>query len=248
MAAVEGAQPLTRFTEVIDALLAGKEPPAEPAPERAPLPLWATPRGLAPDPARPGYDVAGDAYKGSPQAKVFVVEFTDFQCPACRKHATEVQPALDAEWVKSGRVLWVSKHLPLRMHAQAVLAAVAAECAGEQGRYWEMHDRLFAHQDDWSGASAETSLPGLARQLGLDPQRFQQCFDGRKALERVLADLYDAQAIVDRVPTFVVLTGGPTGTATGPLPAEGFGKLLQQAQSEAQAAAAAAKAPPDPKH
>jgi protein-disulfide isomerase len=235
LARIEGAQPLERFAQVIDALLAGEEPPAEPKPEPALLPRWARPEGLAPDPARPGYTLAGDAYKGNPDASVVVIEFTDFQCPACRKHQLEVQPGLDERWVRPGRALWVSKHLPLRVHPQSALAAVAAECAGEQGRFWEMHDRLFARQDDWPQGPVEQKLKELAEELRLNRTAFARCLDGRRALERVLADLWDAQGVVERVPTFVVLNRGTTGSLAGPLTPEAFDALLANAENEARA-------------
>jgi len=233
---MSGAQPVSRFESVIDALLAGKEPEREAAADEskpAELPFWAKRSGLAPDPHRPGYTLAGDAYKGDPKAPLAVVEFTDFQCEACRKHALEVQPAIDAALVDTGQVLWVSKNLPLRMHPQAALAAVAAECAGEQGRYWDMSRRLFETTDRWSNERAETELPAIAAGLKLDPAAFGRCFDGRKALERVLADLYDAKGIVERTPSFVLLADDQTGSITGPLPAEQFVHLLRDRAAHA---------------
>jgi protein-disulfide isomerase len=191
------------------------------------LPAWAKRSGLAPDSSRPGYTVAGDAYKGDPKAPLAVIEFSDFQCAACRKHSLEVQPAIDAALVNTGKVLWVSKHLPLRMHPQAALAAVAAECAGDQGRYWDMSRKLFETTERWANDRAELELPALAAEVGLDRAAFARCFDGRKALERVLADLYDAKGVVERTPSFVILSDDKTGSITGPLPADQFIRLLQ---------------------
>jgi protein-disulfide isomerase len=227
---LSGAQPQARFEAIIEALLAGKEPPPDAtadASQPAELPAWAKRSGLAPDPGRHGYTVAGDTYKGDPKAPLAVVEFSDFQCDACRKHALEVQPAIEAALVGTGKVLWVSKHHPLRMHPQAVLAAVAAECAGDQGRYWEMRRKLFETSDRWTNDRAEQELPALATELGLDRSAFARCFDGRKALERVLVDLYDAKGIVERTPSFVILSDDKTGSITGPLPADQFIRLLQ---------------------
>jgi protein-disulfide isomerase len=139
---MSGAHPLERFARYADALVAGVEPPEEPKPEPPELPLWAKPEGLAPDPERPGFTMAGDAYKGNPDALLVVVEFNDFQCPACQTHAAEAQPAIDQELVDTGKLLWVDKHLPLRVHEHALVAAVAAECAGDQQQYWQMHKLL----------------------------------------------------------------------------------------------------------
>lgn len=236
---LSGAQPASRFEAIIGALLSGKDPPPEAVPESAQpgeLPAWAKRSGLAPDPGRPGYTVAGDAYRGDPKAPVVVVEFSDFQCAACRKHALEVQPAIDAALVDTGQVRWVSKHLPLRIHPQAVLAAVAAECAGEQGRFWEMRRKLFESTERWANERAESELPAIAATLDLDRSAFARCFDGRKALERVLADLYDAKGVVERTPTFVILNDDKSGSISGPLPADPFIGLLRNRVAGATAA------------
>jgi protein-disulfide isomerase len=209
-----GAQPVQEFAKWFDALASGAPPPVEPTPEPPQLPFWASTEGLAPDPARPGYTIAGDPYKGETGARTVVVEFSDFQCPACGQHALEVQPALDEALVDSGEAMWVMKHLPLRMHALAPIAATAAECAAEQGQFWEMHHLLFETQGDWAVAEADAPVDDaafteLALELGLEQAAFESCFLGRSALERVLSDLYDAQdAGIRSTPTFVVVQDG----------------------------------------
>ncbi len=208
---VVGAQPIDRFARLADPLIAGEKPPEEPKPEPPEppeLPQWAKPEGLAPDPGRPGYTLAGDAYKGDPGAKLVVVEFSDFQCPSCRRHALESQPLIDTELVETGKVLWVYKNFPLRIYPYAALAAVAAECAGEQGQFWEMHHMLFDQTDRWATEDAENVLVTMAESLPLDRSRFEACFNGREGLERVLDDLYDAQGVVQSTPTFIILEGG----------------------------------------
>jgi protein-disulfide isomerase len=221
-----GAYPIARFNEIFAAILAGKDVPSEAPPEPAALPLWARPEGQAPDPARPGYTLTGDAFKGNPNARVTVVEFGDFQCPACAKHVLDVQPKIDAALVATGKVRWISKHLPLKSHPQAALAAAAAVCGGEQKKYWEMHDALYKRQGDWATGAAPTVLPKIARDIGLDGSAFDRCFNGRTALEHVLADLYDAQGIVERAPSFVILPGDGTGSISGGMAADGFIKFL----------------------
>ncbi len=224
---IMGAYPLERFNEILGAVLAGKDPPTEAAPKPAELPLWATPQGQAPDPSHPGYTLTGDAFKGASDAPVTVVEFSDFQCPACAKHALEVQPRIDAALVATGKVRWISKHLPLKMHPQAVLAAAAAECGGEQRKYWEIHHALYERQAEWATEAAATVLPRIARDTSLDGDAFDRCFAGRVALERVIADLYDAQGVVERTPSFVILPGDGTGSVSGGMPADSFIKFLE---------------------
>ena len=222
-----GAYPIERFREVIDAVLAGEEAPAEPTPEPPTLPYWAD-EGLAPDPERPGFTLAGDPYKGSEDAALTIVEFSDFQCPACATHALEVQPAVDTELIDTGQVRWVFKNLPLRAHAQAFAAATAAECAGDQGMFWPMHDLLFDRQDEWSTDDVDTQLAILAAELDLDVEPFTACTASRKALERVLPDLYDAEGIVSNTPTFVFLDGNSGAIYQGARDADTFVGLVER--------------------
>ena len=235
-----GAQPVEVFTRWIEALLAGKEPPQAEQPQQAQkpeLPFWAKPEGLAPDPKRPGFTVAGDAYKGNPEAKLVLVEFGDYQCPACQRHALTTAPVLEKRFVGTGEVLWVAKHFPLRIHPHAPAAATAAECAGDQGKFWAMHQRLFEQMDQWStGDDPDPALVQLAADLELDRAKFTACLTSRKALERVLRDLYDGQAIgVRNTPAFLLLHGG-TGTAlVGGRSAEQFAAILQQELERAKA-------------
>lgn len=224
-----GAYPLETFNQWIDAMVAGEAPPQEQQAEAEPpqLPFWADAEGLAPDPDRPGYTLAGDQYKGDPGAAVVVIEFSDFQCPACQQHTLEVQPTLDAEFVENGQILWVFKHLPLQMHPQALVASTAAECAAEQGQFWEMHDLLFETVEQWAVEEAETELLGLAGELGLDMATFAACLDSRAPVERVVADIYDSLGAVSSTPTFVVLKDGQGSLLRGSRPAADFVTLLQ---------------------
>jgi protein-disulfide isomerase len=228
-----GAQPVEIFTRWIDALLAGKEPPqAEQAqpPEKPELPFWAKPEGLKPDPKRAGFTVAGDPYKGNPDATLVVVEFGDFQCPACQRHALTTQPALDKKFVETGEVLWVVKHFPLRIHAHAPVAAAAAECAGDQGKFWAMHHVLFERVEQWSaGDDPDSALVRLAADVGLDRAQFTACLTSRQALERVLRDLYDGHGIgVRNLPAFILFHGGTGHLLTGARSPEQFAATLQQ--------------------
>lgn len=220
-----GAYPYVRFAEVIDALLAGEAPPAEPTPEPPQLPYWAG-EGLAPDPDRPGFTLAGDPYKGSEDAPLTVVEFSDFQCPACARHALDVQLVIDAELVDAGQVRWVFKNFPLREHAQTFAAAAAAECAGDQGEFWPMHDLLFARQDEWAVKEVDAALAELATALELDVESFSDCTASRQALERVLPDLFDAQGLIDSTPTFILLDGESGAVYRGVRDADEFVQLL----------------------
>jgi protein-disulfide isomerase len=115
---------------------------------------------------------------------IAMVEFTDFQCPYCAKHSQETLPSLKKKLIDSGKVRYIVVSLPLDMHPQAVPAAEAAECAAEQGKYWEMHDLLFAKQKELATADYEA----YARGLGLDSKRFASCLAADTALAKVKAD------------------------------------------------------------
>lgn len=231
-----GANPLTTFTSWIDAMVVGDAPPvpAQETRERT-LPYWATAEGLAPDPLRPGFTMAGDAYRGNPEATVAVAQFSDFQCPACATFAQETQPQLEQAYVDTDKVLWIFKHLPLRTHPQAALAAAAAECAGDQGQFWEMHDRLYETMDTWAVPGADAALVQIADEAGLDADAFQSCLNSRPALERVLSDLYDSTDVGTDTPAFVIIYNGAGEVLRGAQPFTEFARTLDQALTEASA-------------
>ena len=225
-----GAQPVNVFITWIDALLAGKEPPEAKQPEKPELPLWAKPEGLAPDLKRPGFTVAGDPYKGKPGARLVVVEFADFECPSCRRHALETQPSLDKRFVETGDVMWVAKHFPLRIHPRAPVAAAAAVCAADQGKFWEMHHGLFERVEQWStGSDPDAALLQIAAEIKLDGAQFGTCLASRRPLEHVLRGLYDGQSVgVRNSPTFILLQGDTATAVVGTRSAEQFESVLKQ--------------------
>jgi len=225
-----GAYPVAEFATRLDALLAGEPFPVaeEPEPpEPAELPYWANSKGLAPDQNRPGFNMAGDPYKGNPEAELVVIEFSDFQCPACQQHALEVQPVLDEALINTGAVLWVFKNLPLQMHPNAPAAAVAAECAGEQGSFWEMHHLLYERVEDWSNDAADAVISSLASELELNTSTFESCYNSRQAMERVLGDIYDAQGLINSTPNFIILQDGRGTLMETSLSSEQFVAALQ---------------------
>jgi len=123
-------------------------------------------------------------------------------------------------------VRWVFKHLPLRMHPNAPAAAVAAECAGDQGRFWELHDRLFETQEQWAVEDVNDEILALAAAVELDLAIFEPCFMGRSGLERVLPDLYDAAGIINSTPTFVIIANGEGTIVTGAQPVNTFTDII----------------------
>jgi protein-disulfide isomerase len=138
---------------------------------------------------------------GRADAPVTLIEFTDQQCPHCARHALETFPLIRRNYVDTGKLRYTSRDLPLPFHPFALPAAVAARCAGEQGRFWEYRARLFEEQSRLGTAPYQE----LALDLGLDVARFDACrSDGRQeANVRADIELAHAQGI-GSTPSFVI--------------------------------------------
>ncbi len=154
-------------------------------------------------PAAPAKDVTvgldDDPVKGERGAPLTLIEFSDYQCPFCARHFRETMPQIEAEYIKTGKVKYVFRDFPLDFHKEAFKAAQAAQCAGEQGKYWEMHDRFFANQRALSLADFAAD----AKALNLDVPAFSACLDGGKYAEEVRKDLAEGKAAgVNGTPAF----------------------------------------------
>ena len=116
---------------------------------------------------------------GNDNAKITVVEFSDFQCPFCEQFENDTYPQINDTYIKTGKIKFVYRQYPLiTIHPNAQKAAEASECANEQGRFWDYHDLLFKNQSTWSplaAADAANSFTDLAGQLGLDTSQFKSC-------------------------------------------------------------------------
>ena len=155
----------------------------------------------APQPSREiVLSVEGAPFKGNPNATVTLVEFTDYECGFCARHVKDTVPELEREYIATGKLKYVFRNFPLEsIHKKAFKAHEAAVCAGEQNKFWEMHDRLFAHQS----ALTLADLPGHADALGLDPERFQSCLNLGRHAAQVRRDLAEGQkAGVTATPAF----------------------------------------------
>ena len=142
-----------------------------------------------------------DWIKGESGSKVVLVEYSDFQCPACGTY----YPILKQLYKEFGdRLQFVYRHFPLEQHRHADLAARAAEAAGRQGRIWEMHDLLFEGQATWANQNhPEEMFIGYARQLGLDIERFRADLDSREGKKAVEEDRISGNRVgVNSTPTF----------------------------------------------
>lgn len=137
--------------------------------------------------------------RGYADARLAIIEFSDFECPFCGRYARDTYPRLIEEYVDTGKIRYVFRHFPLDSHPLAFRAAEAAECAAREGMYWGMHDLLFAAD----GALAEVDLLGYAVTLGLQRRDFEMCLERNSMAERVLEDRQYGEALgVRATPTF----------------------------------------------
>lgn len=162
--------------------------------------------------------VDDDAIKGDEDAPVTIIEFSDFECPYCgafygsheglisqfkqRDPSWEpAYPKIIEEYVETGKVRYVMRDLPLNFHRYAQKASEAAECAGEQDKFWEMHDILFENQE----ALEVNNLKAYAEEIGLDTDEFNTCLDSGRMASEVRSDMMAGQrAGVRGTPTFFV--------------------------------------------
>ncbi len=150
---------------------------------------------------------------GQMDAPVTIVEFSDYQCPYCQRFVTQVLPALKRDYIETGKVRYVFRDFPLaQIHPQAPKAHEGAHCAGEQDRYWDMHDLLFQNQKDLS----LVALSGYAEDLGLDVERFKACLESGRHEAAVRADSQaGAKAGVRGTPSFIIGKSGSGDTISG---------------------------------
>lgn len=154
-----------------------------------------------------------DAVLGKASAPITVIEFTDFQCPFCSRHFTQTFGQIKKDYIDTGKVKYVSRDFPLGFHPNAQKASETAECAKEQNKYWEMHDKLFTAQEEWSNlaaADAAKKFKEYAAGFGLNAGTFASCLDDGKTAAEVKKDLADGSASgIDGTPGFWIL--GPDG-------------------------------------
>lgn len=148
--------------------------------------------------------------KGAPNAPVTVYEMADFQCPACRMFTVTVLPAIDSEFVQTGKVRWVFINLPLTsIHPNAVAAAEVAMCAARQGRFWPTHDALYLKQDDWAKlAEPRSTLVKIAQRAGVDRTKLLACLNEGSTRKEIELDAQRAARSGARATPSFYIEGG----------------------------------------
>lgn len=171
-----------------------------------------------PDPAAPVFEnelmkklgVTGEQYAtmGDPNAPITMIEFSDYGCPFCNRYVTTTFPEIKKLYIDTGKVFYIYKDFPvLSLHPQAQFASEVAECSGEQGYFWEMHEQLFEYQGFWDGdeMAARKTFQNFAGKLGLDPEQFMNCLESDKHLAEIQKDMAEGQRLgTNGTPTFVI--------------------------------------------
>jgi protein-disulfide isomerase len=170
------------------------------------LALLASGAGAAPAPQAGAGDPAAAAATqfnviGREDAPVSIIEFSDLRCPYCARYATQTFPRIRSEYIDTGKVRYAVGDLPLPMHQHAMAAAIAARCAGEQGRFWEYREALFKAR----GTFGTDPYDRIAGEFGIDVPRFAACRRDPLQAERVKADMALARSNgVASTPAFVI--------------------------------------------
>jgi protein-disulfide isomerase len=145
---------------------------------------------------------------GKPDAPVKIEEFADFECPACGRFATVTEPDVRKRIIEAGLATLTFYDFPLPQHRNSQPASNAAACADDQGKFWQMHDELFAGQDEWNTESTDNPKPIFMRyatQIGLNTTTFESCYDGRLHQKRIAANFAEGERRrVNSTPTFMI--------------------------------------------
>ncbi|MDP2776672.1 MAG: thioredoxin domain-containing protein, partial [Anaerolineales bacterium] len=144
-------------------------------------------------------------FRGDPNALVTIIEFGDFQCPFCGRHAAIVGPQIDEKYIQSGKVRFGYWNFAF-LGDESTWAAEAAECAADQDKFWEYHDIIYSSQSgENQGAFNKDNLKKFAQELGLDTQAFNECLDSGKYTSLIQADTQASSAMgFQSTPTFLV--------------------------------------------
>ena len=191
---------------------------------------------------------------GSDTAPLTLTEYEDFQCPFCLKYTATQEGALIEEYVKTGKLQIIYNHLPL-LGVESANAALAAECAADQDKFWQFHDALFLAQAKAGqletekknvGRFSDSKLKDLASELGLDRTKFDTCYDGKEHLDLVNNHQRTASSFgITGTPGFLI-NGSPLGSGA-PATVDDWRKLLDQAYTQVTASpTAAASTTPKP--
>ncbi len=162
-----------------------------------------------------------DPVLGDKNAPLTLIEFSDYECPSCKRSFTDLLPELKKAYIGTGKVKLVYRDFPLSFHANAEKEAEAAECArslGSDATYYNFHDQIFTQTTSGGTGIALTQLPVIAKDLGLNVDRFQQCLDSGKFKDEVAKDIADGTAAgVSGTPSWIIGSSSKDGQIEGQL-------------------------------
>ncbi len=173
--------------------------------------------------------VDDDPVLGDANAKVTMIEFGDYQCPSCRLFWKDVEPRLKKDYIDTGKVKLVFRDFPIvQIHPEAMLAAIAVNCAADQTKYWQYHDKVFREQynrGDGVIRFKDTDLKKWAKDTGVDTKTFDQCLDSGRYQDEVAKDKADGDRVGIEGTPFFFINGRVVGGAQ-PYPV--FRKVIEE--------------------
>jgi protein-disulfide isomerase len=193
-----------------------------------------TTTAVAVDPSLPLLKAEGYLL-GSPSAPIEVIEFADFECPGCGQFSNLTEPDVRSRLVSTGMIRMRFMDYPLPMHRNTWDASLAAACANDQGKFWEMHDQIFSTQDRWNTEATSRPRPvlaDLAKGLGLDMGKYDACMDADTHRAKIQSHLREAERRrVTQTPTFII----GDRMVPGAIPYDMFKQLVDSAIARAPA-------------
>ncbi|HEX5437662.1 MAG TPA: thioredoxin domain-containing protein [Gemmatimonadaceae bacterium] len=176
---------------------------------------------------------------GNPNAPVKILEFGDFECPVCGQFAIVTEPDVRQRILDTGLASLTYFDFPLSMHHNTIPASNAAACADDQGKFWPMHDRLFSGQLEWNTEATNNPKKVFlryAKELGLNTQQWEQCYDSQKHMSRIMGNRAEAlRRHIDQTPTFII----GNKMIPGPIPYDQLKAYVDAAAARVATAAAA---------
>ena len=172
--------------------------------------LVAVPSGAAPSQQAPSAGVTDmkalfddDPFMGSEEAPVVIIEFSDYECPFCVRFYQQTLPQIKSQYIDTGKVKFIYRDFPLGFHSQAEPAAIAANCAGEQGKYFEFHDKIF--NNNGAGGKSNADYKKWAQELKLDITKWEPCLSDPAQRQEIQKDIRDGSAAgISGTPGFII--------------------------------------------
>jgi protein-disulfide isomerase len=172
--------------------------------------------------------VDGERFRGEVTATVAIIEYGDIECPFCRRFKQDIYPRIVDDYIKTGKARFYYRDMPLTFHEHALPAARAEHCAGEQGKFWEMHDSLFIDKPGTIGPGGrktmltQSDIDDRGRTLGIDTAKLDECIASTRYADLIRRSAEEAAKMnIGGTPAFLIGTIGPNGNIIGVKPLVG---------------------------